>query len=92
MTFTEREKFLLIRGMAISIFMQRRNTEFGIISFEETISGLIQDLELHLTPKEIEEFSTEAFKEQKKMTRRVKQLLKYPTTNPKPLYDPKDWV
>lgn len=92
MTFTKREKFLLIRGIAIQIFIDRQNTEFSDISFEGTIYGLIQDLKIDLSHKEIETFTKEAFDEQEKMTKMAKTLLNKPTTNPKPLYNPKDWV
>lgn len=90
MTFTKREKFLLIRGLAIQIFIDRQNTEFNHISFEDTIYGLIDDLKIDISHKEIETFSREAFEEQKEMTKRIQTLLQ--KSNPKPLYDPKDWV
>ena len=90
MTFTKREKFLLIRGMAVPIFIDRKNPELG--TFDEIIYGLIQDLKIDISQKEIEEFSREAYDEQKEMTKIAKILLQKSNTNPKPLYEPKDWV
>lgn len=92
MTFTKREKFLLIRGVAISVFINKQTIEFNSISFEETVYGLIQDLKIDLSQKEIETFLREAFEEQKEMTKKVKILLQKSNTNPIPSYDPKDWV
>jgi len=68
MTFTKKEKFLLIRGIAIQVYLDQQHTEFSSTSFKDVLYGLVYDLKVGITQKEMEEFHVEASKEQKEMT------------------------
>lgn len=87
MKFTKREKFLLMRGYAMTTF----ENPLSQINFLELLTNFNHDFELNLTLKELEEFEKEAKIESNIWIEKAQKILKGHSTTQIRLKEDQDY-